>query len=220
MSEVLLKTAVWNIEGLTVDKVIDQQFIKHVSKFHIIGFVETWANDSDNVINIPSFHLVDTNNRRKHKKARRNSGGINVLVQNSICKGISKLPKFHPDILWIKLDHIFFKLERDIYIATVYISPENSSAKYVDGLEPIYAQLLADVVKVSNLGNIIVHGDFNAYTNIKPDFITFDNDIQTNIDDDQYISDQSRPRNNLDHKLMNNSGKHLLNMCKESGLTM
>ena len=142
--------------------------------------------------------------------------GINVLVQNYICEGISKLPKFHPDILWIKLDHIFFKLERDIYISTVYISPGNSSAN-VDGLEPIYAQLLADVVKFSNSGNIIVQGDFNsAYTNIKPDFVTFDNDIQTNIDDDQYLSDQSRPRNNLDPKLINNSGKHLLNMCIES----
>ncbi|CAG2232931.1 unnamed protein product [Mytilus edulis] len=214
----LLKTAVWNIEGLTTDKINDPHFNKIISQFQIISFIETWTNDVDvNEISIPGFCFVDSNNRKKHHKARRNSGGINIFAKNSISKGIKKLPKYHTDILWIKIDHNFFKLDKDIYIATVYMSPENSSTN-ITGLEPIYDKLLADVVKYSNLGHIIVQGDFNAYTNTKPDFVAFDNSCTSNQDDLQYISDQNIPRNNLDTKLVNNSGKYLLNLCKESGL--
>ena len=49
-------------------------------------------------------------------------------------------------------------------------------------------------------------------------FISYDDSGRSNPEDDHYISDQNLPRNNLDPKLINNSGKHLLNLCKESGL--
>jgi hypothetical protein len=49
-----------------------------------------------------------------------------------------------------------------LYVATIYISPEHSSSN-VDGIEPIYEQLIADVVKFSSLGHVIVQGDFNAF---------------------------------------------------------
>ena len=99
MSSNLLRSAVWNIEGLSLDKIKDPHFINTISKFYMISFVETWTNDNDNEIKIPGFHFVDGSNRKKHKKARRNSGGINIFVQNSISKGINKLPKSHSDIL-------------------------------------------------------------------------------------------------------------------------
>jgi len=103
-----LKSAMWNIEGLTTDKINDPHFLKTISQFSIIGFVETWTNDSDSIFNIPGFHFVDGSNRKKHRKARRNSGGINIFVKNSLSKGVKKLPKSHNDILWIRLDHSFF----------------------------------------------------------------------------------------------------------------
>ncbi|CAC5367693.1 unnamed protein product [Mytilus coruscus] len=154
---------------------------------------------------------------KKHKKARRNSGGICVLAKNSIAKGIKKLPKNHPDILWIKLDRSFFKFDKDVYIATVYISPENSSVN-VSGIEPIYNQLLADTVKYSSLGHIMLQGDFNAYTNTKPDYVTFDESKKTNLENSHYVDDKIMSRNNLDPKLINKSGNILLSLCKESGL--
>ena len=107
-------------------------------------------------------------------------------------------------------------MRKDIYIATIYITPDNSSYN-VSGVEMIYEQLLADVTKYSKLGHIIVREDFNAYANTKPDFISFDDSTKTNFDNN-YISDQIMPRNNLDHKLINNSGQILLNLCRESGL--
>jgi hypothetical protein len=45
MSSNLLKSAVWNIEGLSLDKIKDPNFINTISKFHMISFVETWTND-------------------------------------------------------------------------------------------------------------------------------------------------------------------------------
>ena len=48
-------------------------------------------------------------------------------------------------------------------------------------------------------------------------FISYDDSGRSNPEDDHYISDQNLPRNNFP-KLINSSGKHLLNLCKESGL--
>lgn len=104
-----------------------------------------------------------------------------------------------------------------MYIATVYISPENSSLN-ISGIEPIYNQLLADTVKYSSLGHIMLQGDFNAYTNTKPDYVTFDESKITNLEDSHYVDDKIMSRNNLDPKLINNSGKILLSLCQESGL--
>ena len=68
MSSNLLKSAVWNIEGLSLDKIKDPNFINTISKFHMISFVETWTNDNDNEIKIPGFHFVNGNNRKKNIK--------------------------------------------------------------------------------------------------------------------------------------------------------
>jgi len=114
-----LKSAMWNIEGLTTEKINDPHFLKTISQFSIIGFVETWpwTNDSDSIFNIPGFHFVDGSNRKKHRKARRNSGGINIFVKNSLSKGVKKLPKSHSDILWIRLDHSFFQSRQRYYFS-------------------------------------------------------------------------------------------------------
>jgi len=48
-----LKSAMWNIEGLTTDKINDPHFLKTISQFSIIGFVESWTNDSDKHIRYP-----------------------------------------------------------------------------------------------------------------------------------------------------------------------
>lgn len=83
----------------------------------------------------------------------------------------------------------------------------------------IYSILLNDIAKYSRLGNIIIQGYFNAYTNTQPGFILFDNDSHcVNDDDFHYQHDNTLSRNNLDHNHTTNSGKRLLNMCKESGI--
>ncbi|CAC5395572.1 unnamed protein product [Mytilus coruscus] len=111
---------------------------------------------------------------------------------------------------------MFFSISRDIFVAVVYISPEYSSHNNND-IESIYSILLGEVEKYNSLGDIIIQGDFNAYTNTQLDFIEFDNVTEhVNLDDSEYHPDRTLSRNNLDHKHTNNSGKLLLNMCNET----
>ncbi|CAC5368663.1 unnamed protein product [Mytilus coruscus] len=174
-NENLLKIGMWNIEGLTSEKANDPHFQNIVSKLSIASFVETWiGNESIQDISIPNFDLVHTSSRKKHKKARRYSGGINIFAKGSISKGVKSLTNSRPDILWIKLDHMFFRTSRDVFVAVVYISPEYSSHNNND-IESIYSILLSEVEKYSSKGDIIIQGDFNAYTNTQLDFIEFDN---------------------------------------------
>ena len=110
----------------------------------------------------------------------------------------------------------FINIDRDVYLAVVYISPEYSSGNTND-IESVYSILLNEVEKFSRLGDIIIQGDFNAYANTQPDFAEFDNETKrVNLDDSDYHSDTIMSRNNLDHKHTNNSGKLLLNFCKET----
>ena len=207
----------WNIEGLNSDKISDDHFSSLVSNCDIIGFLETWANESNSNLQIPNYEIIASSIRKKHKKAHRNSGGICIYVKCSLIKGIKLIEKKHTDVLWIKLDHSFFKLPKDLYVAFIYISPENTSADVAD-FESMYAHLLEGIERYSNDGDIMVQGDFNAYTNTKADFVENNNSVHVTFDDVHYKIDNMLPRNNLDHKCTNNSGKLLLELCKETGL--
>ena len=65
MSSNLLRSAVWNIEGLSLDNIKDPHFINTISKFHMISFVDNWTNDNVNEIKITGFHFVDGSNIKK-----------------------------------------------------------------------------------------------------------------------------------------------------------
>jgi hypothetical protein len=118
----------WNIQDLT----------------EVESFVETWNDSGKSVNNIPSFICICNSTRKKHQGARRGSGGIAVCVKNFISKGVSNLSSRDSDIVWIKLDSKFFSLNRDVFIAVVYFSPENSSSCTED-INAIYSRLLRNI---------------------------------------------------------------------------
>ena len=128
----------------------------------------------NNVNNIPSFTCICNSTRKKHRRARRGSGGIAVYVKNCISKGLSNLSSRHSDIVWIKLDSKLFNLNRDVFIVVVYFSPENSSSCTEDK-NVIYSRLLRNIEHYNQHGDIVIQGDFNAYTNTVSDFVISDN---------------------------------------------
>ncbi|CAC5400236.1 unnamed protein product [Mytilus coruscus] len=159
---------------------------------------------------LSSLKQSSADNIKKFQELRLMPEGICVCIEN-LDEGSGKAQSF--------IDHKTIhssNLIKDVYIATVYISPENSSVN-VSGIEPIYNQLLADTVKYSSLGHTMLQADFNAYRNTKPDYVTFDESKKTNLEDSHYVDDKIMSRNNLDPKLIDNSGKILLSLCKESG---
>ena len=78
MCENLLNVAMWNIEGLSADKINDPHFCSCISKFDILSLVETWANESDDNVSLPGFCTVDSNYRKKNIKM---PGAILVVLQ-------------------------------------------------------------------------------------------------------------------------------------------
>ena len=212
-----LNVAMWNIHGFSSYKSDDDVFLNTVKNVDILSLVETWGGGDNPQIQIPEFSLVTNSNRKKHGKARRFSGGISIYVKNQIQKGVSKLPYSNTDIVWIKLVKSFFNLQKDIFLGIIYFSPENSSGNSQD-LNDLYRTLLGDIEKYSSQGDIIVQGDFNAYTNTVSDSVIFDESEHSNSDDQNYVSDTHTPRNNMDKKTLNKSGKLLINLCKESSL--
>ena len=191
----------WNIQDLT----------------EVESFVETWNDSGKSVNNIPSFICICNSTRKKHQRARRGSGGIAVCVKNFISKGVSNLSSRDSDIVWIKLDSKFFSLNRDVFIAVVYFSPENSSSCTED-INAIYSRLLRNIEHYSQLGDIVIQGDFNAYTNTVSDFVISDNTEFPRPIDNKYSIDSHISRNNLDNKHTSKSGKLLIDLCKESGI--
>ncbi|CAG2257989.1 unnamed protein product [Mytilus edulis] len=152
---------------------------------HIISLVETWSDSGKPVDNIPGFDFICNSTRKKHKRARRGSGGISLYVRSSIYK--------------------------------VYFSPEYSSGCTED-INEVYSKLLRNIEHYSQLGDIVIQGDFNAYTNTIPDFVISDEAKFPKSKDNDYSIDSHNLRNNLDSKSANKSGKLLIDLCKESGL--
>ena len=79
----LLNIAMWNFEGLTLNKTTDNHFLQLISNYHILSLVETWT-DKDGPL--PGFEIISMCSRKKHKKVRRNSGGICIYAKCSIVK--------------------------------------------------------------------------------------------------------------------------------------
>ena len=115
------------------------------------------------------------------------------------------------------MDSTLINFKNDLFLAMVYVLPESPSCSETD-IEMVYAQLMEDVTKYSKMGNIMIQCDCNAYTNTSPDFILYDESNHATQNDTFNIHDNMMSRNNLDHKRVNNSGKYLLNMCKEARL--
>ena len=118
-----LKFQSYNIEGLS-NKLSNQDLLSEISKYDFVTLVETCLPDGFN-INIPGFYSF-TKGRTKHKKAKRHSSGITVLVRKEIKQGVKFFSSSSTRFVWCKLDKQFFNLDKDIYVCSTYIPPANS----------------------------------------------------------------------------------------------
>jgi hypothetical protein len=56
-------------------------------------------------------------------------------------------------------------------------------------MESVYSHLLDDIENYSQFGDIMIQGDFNAYTNTQADFVLNDEVDHCNLDDVHYEYD-------------------------------
>ena len=98
-----IRSCSFNIEGLK-NKLEEKEFYDTFSKFDFITLVEAWLPDQYK-IDIPNFYVY-SKYRKKHKKARRYSGGISVVIRKDLKAGVK-----------------FFSSKSDFYYGVSSIKP-------------------------------------------------------------------------------------------------
>lgn len=182
---------------------------------------ETWTSKFSNlkIKNFEYFHGPRPNSKRK---AKRSSGGIVIYYKDSFVNKIELVNINPKGIIWIKFKKEHFGCEKDIYLCTCYIPPEDSNV-YKDVNSTLFEfdffeQLNKDIRNYSNLGNVYCTGDFNARTGEKPDHVeNIQLDRYTALPDEE-IQDIPKRSNNDTH--VNSFGNRLLTLCKENKINI
>ncbi|CAG2232592.1 unnamed protein product [Mytilus edulis] len=121
------------------------------------------------------------------------------------------------DMMWFKLDKNYFGFEKNLFICSMYIPPNNSSYTMRTNCDKqIFEKLEQDITKFSLEGNIALIGDLNAHINVsESDYIT--NEIDDSLDDFlpiNYIADAVlKSRSTEISQNTNSYGKQLIELC-------
>ena len=214
-----LKTLTWNVEGLFKDNLckLDIPEIRNlINSFDVICLLETWCNFH---FTVSGFRTYVSSRSKKHKNAKRDSGGVAILVKNEIKGHFKEMLSPNDDTIWLKLNRSSFQMDRDLFICCSYLIPENSSIFSWRDID-VCKLLEKDIEKYSAYGNVLLCGDLNSRTNDLKDYITNDvRDIHSNLPSDYLPDLEIKERNNLD-KHVNNYGKFLIELCISSQLAI
>ena len=153
----------------------------------------------------------------RHKKAKRSSGGIAILIANWLNKRI-EIKRINECSVWIIFkDCINTNTDKKLMVGVVYVPPIDSS--YIGIKQDIFDIIELEYSKYVNNHDIFLCGDFNAHTSNLPDFITDEytvfNGGQPNFVSSDILADSQRY--NMATKA-NTYGKLLLELCKNTGL--
>ena len=214
-----IKIGFWNINGLAEEKMDNPDFKNIITQYDIICLTETWDKEKNEPnLNIkmqfPGYSSIKRNRKNKHKKARRNSGGILIIYKNALENYIKVVNKKDQNILWIKIDK--YVTGEDITLATVYISPINSTIYNNETMtEDTFTTLRKQIATYMNEdGIMILGGDFNARTGRLLDFIEDDNEVNNFVLQPGIVQNDTvkRKRMNQDNNI-NKFGHELRDIC-------
>lgn len=185
----------WNIQdpvGDSTNKFEIAEFLSKITDNSIVCLQETKSQ-----VKIEGF--VSFNSNRENSR----SGGVCILVKNHMRKGVSHVKcDGSNDIVAIKFDKHFFRMDFDLYLVCFYISPSTSqyAKKTPDYTENVFAALNSISHKLLQKGELILCGDANSRTGVLPDYISSYNSSSTHdtYDDIGFQNDLSEPRNNCD----------------------
>lgn len=218
-SENLLTISSWNINGLECkingiksNKLYDQEVIDSLNKSDFIGLVETHA-DPNTDISLKGYYVF-RKDRPKHKKAWKASGGIAVLVKESLRNACKFDPVSDSDVVWVRVQKDITKLSSDLYLAFVYLPPCNSTYGKANGKE-IIQKLEKHIDFFSCKGKVIICGDFNARVGDGIDCIEKEEEPHLPIPNDgnyEFIL----PRISRDNITTNQYGKWLIDLCSDN----
>ena len=143
-------------------KVQHPDFTSIANGLDVIGITETHAASEQDVQKQGYHHFAIVH--KKASLARSHSGGIAVLVENSLAPFTSMCDWSKPCCLAIKIKASVLHLPTDLYVLTVYLPPEHSSYLKSTNTDP-FLLLTQAFNKVPPNSHTIIMGDFNAHTN-------------------------------------------------------
>ena len=123
-----------------------------IKSHDILGFVETMKSDIFRP-QIPGYQAYHFARLKKHENAKRDSGGILILVSNKIRKYVS-VQRESDSVVWVKLHGKYLSLPSDISIGFVYIPPEGST--HAVGDTDIFDDLSASIQTRSKQGQVVI----------------------------------------------------------------
>ena len=216
----LFKICTWNIQGAIHkelgNKLDDSEVFNTIKENDITCLLETHA-DSNSNLDVQGYETTSVN-KTKIWCCHKHLGGITILVRDEIKKGVKMIRSaaLPHDVVWVKLDKIYFRQMCDIFIAFTYISPSNSTYSQRQDHD-MFSLLESEVAMYLGKGKVIITGDLNARTATDLDFIANDIDCPIPLPGDYIPDTQLSKRSNPD--LTNNSyGKRVIELCKASGL--
>lgn len=210
-----LKILSWNIQSsksALTNKFSDSSFTNIMSGHDIICLQEIRQ-----AVKLPGFRSLC--NLRPSEK----NGGVGFLYKNEFSGGIEHINnKKIIDVIICKLKKSFFKLNNDLYIINVYITPSNSSIlkSTVDGRE-LMRKVEDTVNDLQNIGDVIICGDFNSRISDHPGLIEHEHEkiIEHIPLPDDYTPDKFTSRCTQDRQT-NTYGKDFLSLVINNRLTI
>ena len=148
---------VWNINGLTERKLNDSDFVSKITENDIIFLSESWTDKSSN-IELNDFTCYNFYRKFKHRKAKRNSGGIVIYVRNTIKTGISIAKNHYDTLVWLKLDKDLFGFQNNIFICGLYMWSDESPAAILNDID-VFNVLAEDIAYYEQFGSVLLAGD-------------------------------------------------------------
>ena len=203
-----LKIGSLNLQGSAKIKCETSDLQNLIKNHHIFVMEESWLEKKDQCPKIPSYAIFRTE-RKKHPKAKRNSGGIIIYVSHSVVRGVTKVAcraDRGGDAIWIKLDKFHFGLNTDIYLCGGYIIPRAD--------DDAFEILRKDIEKFSNLGKVCLIGDFNSrVSTMQPVHYDLQVDASSDIVNPLHVP----TRQCMDHTV-NSNGNKLINLLSNYDL--
>ena len=215
-----------NICGLQRWKLADDVLGTNFKKYDVILLQETWTTFGDEFC-LDGYVFLRFPRKCRHRLSIRNSGGLGVFLKREYYDGVKVLKHTDDILVWLKFDRGFFGLVNYLYVANVYVVPESS----VYSCHDVFDILRDDLGGFPTHSDFLVCGDYNARTNILPDFIC---EFSNGNDGDLPIINSANNFRSALIKEMSDSGKlkrfskdgarankhgtHLIELCKAVGL--
>ena len=213
----------WNIQG--IGSKLELESINKLISVSLFQIKRLYQNQSTYNPLLKNHHFIHCEHKYRHQRAKRPSGGIAVLIKNTI-KHIVKIEKINEHVIWLSIKQ---KQQPSLMVGGTYIPPAGSKIYLNYEINDIFQALQTDI------GNFLLStpfvalcGDFNSRTGGLSD-MNFnvngkDSDVIASLHNIINIPESAQntvwqTKNRLmKDKVHNNFGKELIQLCVSSNM--